>query len=258
MKRISAALMVALFAAGGMFALETNLETGLTYGGAAREIENEGYISTDKEKLSTSLAGIYFAGDFELNEFFGLFADLSFNGGFDTSYEKTNSLTGNFNWGELIPDNEVTSFGSLLLGADYILHLGDSIKLKLGGGLDFAVAESKANGIYVDPTTLMISNSVAFGYADWTTKAALIGIGTKAKANFNINKHFGFNAGLVVDWYFLSLSETKSKNDPSVLINNTNLLPFFTATTITNEVLLENTFVIRPEFGVTFRLGAED
>lgn len=88
MKRISAALMVALFAAGGMFALETNLETGLTYGGAAREIENEGYISTDKEKLSTSLAGIYFAGDFELNEFFGLFADLSFNGGFDTSYEK--------------------------------------------------------------------------------------------------------------------------------------------------------------------------
>ena len=99
MKKIAAALMVALFAASGMFAMEINLETGLTFGGAAREIENEGYISKDKEKLSTSLAGIYFAGDFELNEFFGLFADLSFNGGFDTTYEKTRSLTGSFNWG---------------------------------------------------------------------------------------------------------------------------------------------------------------
>lgn len=45
MKKIAAALMVAFFAASGMFALETNLETGLTFGGAAREIENEGYIS---------------------------------------------------------------------------------------------------------------------------------------------------------------------------------------------------------------------
>ena len=256
MKRIAAALMVALFAAGGMFALETNLETGLTFGGAAREIENEGYISKDKEKLSTSLAGIYVAGDFELNKFFGLFADLSFNSASNTSYEKTRSLTGSFNWGE--PNYEITSFGSLLLGADYILHLGDSIKLKLGGGLDFAVAESKANGIYVDPTTLMTSNTVAFRYADWTKKSALIGIGTKAKANFNINKHFGFNAGLVIDWYFLSLSETKSKNDPSTLINNTNLLPFFTAANINDGVLLENTFAIRPEVGVTFRLGVED
>ena len=256
MKKIAAALMVALFAASGMFAMEINLETGLTFGGAAREIENEGYISKDKEKLSTSLAGIYFAGDFELNEFFGLFADLSFNGGFDTTYEKTRSLTGSFNWGE--PNYKVTSFGSLLLGADYILHLGDSIKLKLGGGLDFAVAESKANGLYIDQNALILLNTVNLTYSDWTKKSALIGIGTKAKANFDINKHFGFNAGLVIDWYFLSLSETKAKNDPSTVINNTNLLPFFKAVTVSNDVLLENTFAIRPEFGVTFRLGVED
>lgn len=261
MKKIAAALMVAFFAASGMFALETNLETGFTFGGAAREIENEGYISKDKEKLSTSLAGIYFAGDFELNEFFGLFADLSFNGGFDTTYEKTRSLTGSFNWGE--PNYKVTSFGSLLLGADYILHLGDSIKLKLGGGLDFAVAESKANGLYVDPSTLLVANTIDFEYADWTKKSALIGLGSKAKVNFNINKRFGFNAGLVIDWYFLTLSEKKDKNPAFIkfVINtvtpNLGNLAMFAADK-SSEVLLENTFAIRPEFGVTFRFGVED
>lgn len=256
MKKIAAALLVALFAASGMFAMEINLETGLTFGGAAREIENEGYISKDKEKLSTSLAGIYFASDFELNEYFGLFADVSFNSAFNTSSEYTTGLTGSFNWGE--PNYKITSFGSLLLGADYILLLGDSIKLKLGGGLDFAVAESKANGLYIDQNALILLNTVNLTYSDWTKKSALIGIGTKAKANFDINKHFGFNAGLVIDWYFLSLSETKAKNDPTTVINNTNLLPFFNAVTVSNDVLLENTFAIRPEFGVTFRFGVED
>lgn len=242
MKRIAAALMVALFAADGMFALETNLETGLTFGGAAREIENEGYIAKDKEKISTLLAGIYFAGDFELNKFFGLFADLSFNSAFDTSNEYTTGLTGSFNWGD--PNYEVSSFGALILGAEYILHLGDSFKLKFGGGLDFAVVESKANGIYIDPKNLITNNTVVLGYSDWTRKSALIGLGSKAKANFDINEHFGFNAGLVFDWYFLSLSETKTKG--------------MFAATCAGGVLLENTFAIRPEVGVTFRLGVED
>lgn len=256
MKKIAAALMVAFFAVSGMFAMEINLETGLTFGGAAREIESQGYIAKDKETVSTSLAGIYIASDFELNEYFGLFADVSFNSAFNTSSEYTTGLTGSFNWGE--PNYKVTSFGSLLLGADYILHLGDSIKLKLGGGLDFAVAESKANGLYIDQNALILLNTVNLTYSDWTKKSALIGIGTKAKANFDINKHFGFNAGLVIDWYFLSLSETKAKDDPTTVINNTNLLPFFKAVTVSNDVLLENTFAIRPEFGVTFRFGVED
>ena len=242
MKKIAAALMVALFAASGMFALETNLEAGLTFGGAAREIESQGYIAKDKEKISTSLAGIYFAGDFELNEFFGLFADLSFNSAFDTSSEYTTGLTGSFNWAD--PNYKISSFGALILGAEYILHLGDSFKLKLGGGLDFAIAESKANGIYIDPANLISNQTVVLGYSDWTRKSALIGLGTKAKANFDINERFGFNAGLVVDWYFLSLSETKTKG-------------MFSSTSA-GGVLLENTFAIRPEFGVTFRLGAED
>lgn len=256
MKKIAAALMVALFAASGMFAMEINLETGLTFGGAAREIESQGYIAKDKETVSTSLAGIYIASDFELNEYFGLFADVSFNRAFNTSSEYTTGLTGSFNWAD--PNYEVSSFGSLLLGTEYILHLGDSFKLKLGGGLDFAIAESKANGLYIDQNALILLNTVNLTYSDWTKKSALIGIGTKAKANFDINKHFGFNAGLVIDWYFLSLSETKAKNDPTLVINNTNLLPFFNAVTVSNDVLLENTFAIRPEFGVTFRLGAED
>lgn len=256
MKKIAAALMVALFAASGMFAMEINLETGLTFGGAAREIESQGYIAKDKETVSTSLAGIYIASDFELNEYFGLFADVSFNRAFNTSSEYTTGLTGSFNWAD--PNYEVSSFGSLLLGTEYILHLGDSFKLKLGGGLDFAIAESKANGLYIDQNALILLNTVNLTYSDWTKKSALIGIGTKAKANFDINKHFGFNAGLVIDWYFLSLSETKAKNDPTTVINNTNLLPFFNAVTVSNDVLLENTFAIRPEFGVTFRLGAED
>lgn len=256
MKKIAAALMVALFAASGMFAMEINLETGLTFGGAAREIESQGYIAKDKETVSTSLAGIYIASDFELNEYFGLFADVSFNRAFNTSSEYTTGLTGSFNWAD--PNYEVSSFGSLLLGTEYILHLGDSFKLKLGGGLDFAIAESKANGVYIDPANLIANQTINLLYSDWTRKSAFIGLGTKAKANFDINKHFGFNAGLVIDWYFLSLSETKAKNDPTTVINNTNLLPFFNAVTVSNDVLLENTFAIRPEFGVTFRLGVED
>lgn len=242
MKKIAAAIMVALFAASGMFAMEINLETGLTFGGAAREIESQGYIAKDKETVSTSLAGIYFAGDFELNEYFGLFADVSFNSAFNTSSEYTTGLTGSFNWAD--PNYEVSSFGSLLLGTEYILHLGDSFKLKLGGGLDFAIAESKANGVYIDPANLIAAQTINLLYSDWTRKSAFIGLGTKAKVNFDLNERFGFNAGIVADWYFLALSETKTKGIYS--------------SSISSGVLLENTFAIRPEFGVTFRLGAED
>lgn len=242
MKKIAAALMVALFAASGMFAMEINLETGLTFGGAAREIESQGYIAKDKETVSTSLAGIYIASDFELNEYFGLFADVSFNRAFNTSSEYTTGLTGSFNWAD--PNYEVSSFGSLLLGTEYILHLGDSFKLKLGGGLDFAIAESKANGVYIDPANLIANQTINLLYSDWTRKSAFIGLGTKAKANFDLNERFGFNAGIVVDWYFLALSETKTKRDFS--------------SDISSGVLLENTFAIRPEFGVTFRFGVED
>ncbi|MBQ1628413.1 MAG: hypothetical protein II098_04540 [Treponema sp.] len=242
MKKIAAAVILSLFAAGGMFAVEANIETGLTFGGAAREVELEGYLAETRDKVSTSIAGVYVAGDLELNKYFGLFTDLALTGSFNTSDELTMGLSGNFNWAD--PNYKVTSFGSILFGAEYILNLGDSIKIKLGGGFDAALSESKANGIYIDPNNLINNRAIVLMYSDWTRRSALLGLGTKAKVNFDLNKHFGFNAGLVFDWYFLSLGETKTKG-------------MFSATASGN-VLLENTFVCRPEVGVTFRFGAEE
>lgn len=235
MKRIIA-LVLALFTAGSLFALETDLEFGCTFGGGSRETELEGYISKDKEKITTSISGVYFATDIELNEYFGIFCDLSIMRSFNTKIESTTGITGSYNWAD--PNYEITSFGSFLFGSDIIMQIGDSIKIKLGGGFDCALANSKANGIYVDPLNLLTNGTIVWNYSDWTRQSVLLGLGSKIKANYYLDR-FGFNAGFVFDWYFISLGETKSKE-------------LFTATS-TGSILLESTFIVRPEIGITFR-----
>ena len=119
MKRIIA-LVLALFTAGSLFALETDLEFGCTFGGGSRETELEGYISKDKEKITTSISGVYLATDIELNEYFGIFCDLSIMRSFNTKIESTTGITGSYNWAD--PNYEITSFGSFLFGSDIMFY----------------------------------------------------------------------------------------------------------------------------------------
>ena len=224
------AFVVALFAAGNLFALSGDVDFGMILGGGAGKTERTYYFYTQEADYKTGIAGIYGNFDLMFTENFGIFNDISFNIPFNSSYkQKALGITRD------LDSFKATFFASNLLGVQGGFSINEKFRLLFGGGFDCAIFtwEQEA-GFSYDYIEGLIYNLSA------EETLWMFGLGAKAKAQYFFNDKIGINAGFVVDWYFVQ--DDKLKVD-RILYTWEN-----------EEISYKNFFFFRPELGMTIKL----
>lgn len=224
------AFVVALFAAGNLFALSGDVDFGMVLGGGTCEMENTVlYYRLDKE-YKTGIVGAYGNFDLMFTENFGIFNDISFNIPFNTSFTAKAA-------GISVGDDGYNStlFLTELAGVQGGFSINEKFRFLFGGGLDWAVlsCEDKAGFTY--------NYLRGLTYTDIEETLWMFGLGAKAKAQFFFTEKIGMNAGFILDWYFIQKDEIKENT-------------LWYGTIEGSGTIYENFFFFRPELGMTIKL----
>lgn len=229
MKKIIA-FVVALFAAGNLFALSGDVDFGMILGGGTCEKEDNYLFIKREVEYKTGIVGLYGNFDLMFTENFGIFNDVSYNIPFNTSLSAKIFGLSNGDDGY-----KSTLFVSDLLGVQGGFEINEKFRLLFGGGLDCAYLESE------NKSGFTYNYLSGLTYTNCEEKILMLGVGAKAKAQFFFTEKIGMNAGFVFDWYFAEYGEVKQKT-------------LWYGTIEGSDTIYENFFFFRPELGMTIKL----
>ena len=200
----------------------TDIELGAIfgYGSYSKNANIKGY--NVKEGLKTSGLGLNLGCDVEITEKFGLFMDIEFI--LPSKAELSYVLKGkkySFNDDDIM---KVNFFIDELFGPEYIYYINDTLKVRFGGGIDFA-------GI--------VLSSIYEGQVETDL---MFGLGTKVDLTYQVSNVVGVNIGCNIAAFFAGTYDVKTY---------TSLGSYSNSGTLSDFML----FAIKPNISVIFHIG---